>query len=89
MSGLEAFVAMFFGLAVMATVFAAWVAGIVWAYRDARNRRRPAWAIALLVAAPPIWPLGLLLWYCFRPPFPIYTQPERRGVDDLGYPTAG
>lgn len=50
-----------------------WLWGIVWAYRDARNRRAPAWAVALLVGIPVIWPLGLFLWYCFRPRLLTYT----------------
>lgn len=76
------------GVAVLLTLLAAWVLGMVWAYRDARARKAPAWAVVLLVGTPPIWPLGLLLWYVFRPPLPTYTQPRRNAVDELGYPTA-
>lgn len=74
------------GIAVLLSVIAAWVGGIVWAYRDARSRGAAAWAVVVLVGAPPIWPLGLLLWYIFRPELPTYAQPRRHAIDELGYP---
>lgn len=83
------FVAFGFGLAVAAAVAFVWVAGIVWAYSDAKRRHRPAWAIALLAGFPPIWPLGLLLWFCFRLPLPTYPSPRHHPVDDPGYSAAG
>ena len=39
---------------------------IAWAYEDAESRNVPGFWIALLVALVS-WPLGLLIWYIFRP----------------------
>lgn len=45
---------------------ACYIASIIWAYRDAGLRGKPAWAVALLVALLS-WPFGLLAWIIFRP----------------------
>lgn len=45
-------------------VFYVWSVG--WAYKDAQKRGKKAWLIALLVMLM-LWPVGLLLWFAFRP----------------------
>jgi len=64
-------VLIFFAIACLAAV-ALYPASIIWAYMDAEARGKPGWALALLVAASPLfffigWPLGLLAWVVFRP----------------------
>lgn len=44
----------------------AWLASIVWAFRDARRRGKSGVLVALLVALLS-WPLGLIAWLVFRP----------------------
>jgi len=39
---------------------------VIWAYRDAKAREKPALLVALLVALFS-WPLSLLVWLVFRP----------------------
>lgn len=46
--------------------FVLYVVSIVWAYRDAKHRGKPGWAVALLIALLS-WPVSLLLWIVFRP----------------------
>jgi hypothetical protein len=48
---------------------------IFWAYGDAERRGKSGCLVALLVALFS-WPIGLLLWFVFRPEGP----PERREV---------
>jgi hypothetical protein len=54
------------------SVIALYPGSIIWAYRDAKARGKPAWALALFVAISPFlafigWPLSLLAWVVFRP----------------------
>jgi hypothetical protein len=54
------------------SIIALYPGSIIWAYRDAKARGKPAWALALFVAISPFlafigWPLSLLAWVVFRP----------------------
>lgn len=39
---------------------------IIWAYKDAEQRGKPGWLVALIVAFL-AWPIGLLVWLLVRP----------------------
>lgn len=61
----------FFGLGLITLViifvgFILYIWSIIWAYRDAEQRRRSGLLIAILVAFVP-WPLGLIIWLFIRP----------------------
>jgi hypothetical protein len=43
-----------------------WIASIIWAYMDARNRDKSGCLVALLVIILP-WPIGLIVWLLLRP----------------------
>ena len=63
------------GLLIMFGVFA-FLAGmmgllvwsLVWVYRDANERGKPGWLVALLCFLFN-WPFGILMWVVFRPEF--------------------
>ena len=44
----------------------AYVASLIWVYRDAESRGRPALLVAILVALIS-WPVSLLVWIALRP----------------------
>ncbi len=69
-------IALVLGLLVIAAVVVAYVWTIFWAYRDAKARGMSGVLVALLVALLHPWPLGLVLWYVFRPPYPYYARPD-------------
>ncbi|MCJ8166751.1 hypothetical protein MKJ04_18030 [Pontibacter sp. E15-1] len=43
-----------------------YVWSIVWSYKDAEQRNRPGWLVAIVVAFL-AWPLGLFVWLLVRP----------------------
>jgi len=73
---LDRAIALVLGLLVIAAVFIAYVWTIFWAYRDAKARGKSGVLVALLVALLHPWPLGLVLWYVFRPSYPHYARPH-------------
>ena len=42
------------------------VRSLIWVYRDAEERGKPGWAVALLVVMCK-WPVSLLMWLVIRP----------------------
>lgn len=54
------------GIVLGIVLLALYIWSIVWAYRDANNRGKPGWLVALLVALLS-WPVGLVVWLLFRP----------------------
>lgn len=61
----------FFGLGIVGLLLALvvlvlYIWSIVWAYNDAERRGKSGVLVAILVALLS-WPLGLLLWFLFRP----------------------
>ncbi|TWT96605.1 hypothetical protein Pla108_23740 [Botrimarina colliarenosi] len=71
-------ISLFLGILILAAVAIAYVYSIVWAYRDALARQKPALLVALVVALLPSWPLGLILWCLFRPPHQGLIRPRPR-----------
>ncbi|MDX5437213.1 MAG: hypothetical protein LPK03_08460 [Pontibacter sp.] len=63
-------IGMIFGL----LLFIVYIWSIVWAYKDAEQRGKPGWIVAIVVAFL-AWPLGLLLWLLIRPNDRRYYQP--------------
>lgn len=59
MLGVFAFLAGMMGLLVWSTV---------WVYRDANERGKPGWLVALLCILFN-WPISILMWFVFRPEF--------------------
>jgi hypothetical protein len=55
-----------FGLSLCLAVLLLYIWSICWSYADAEARNKPGWAVALLVALLS-WPIGLLIWFVFRP----------------------
>jgi len=55
-----------FGSGLIVAFFVAWIASVVWAFRDARRRGKSGLLVALMVILLP-WPAGLLAWLVFRP----------------------
>jgi hypothetical protein len=47
-------------------ILVVYIWSVVWAYKDAEQRGKPGWLVALLVALLS-WPLGLIIWVIFRP----------------------
>lgn len=54
------------GVALALAGIGLYIWSIIWAYRDARRRGKPAGLVALLVALLS-WPLSLVVWLVFRP----------------------
>jgi hypothetical protein len=81
---LDRAIALLLGLLVIAAVMVAYVWTIFWAYRDGKARGKSGVLVALLVALLHPWPLGLVLWYIFRPSYPYYTRPHSRYPADDG-----
>ena len=54
------------GIVVGIVLLVLYIWSIVWAYRDANDRGKPGWLVALLVALLS-WPVGLVVWLLFRP----------------------
>lgn len=54
------------GLFIGLLILVLYIWSIVWVYRDAERRSKPGWLVALLVALLS-WPIGLLIWFIFRP----------------------
>jgi type IV secretory pathway TrbD component len=73
---LDRAIALLLGLLVIAAVFVLYVWTIFWAYRDGKARGKSGSLVALLVALLHPWPLGLVLWYVFRPSHPYYARPH-------------
>lgn len=69
-------IALVLGLLVIAAVVVIYVWTIFWAYRDAKARGKSGVLAALLVALLHPWPLGLVLWYVFRPSHSYYIRPH-------------
>ena len=77
-------IALILGLLVVATVLIAYVWSIFWAYRDGKARGKSGVLVALLVALLHPWPLGLVLWYIFRPSYRYYPRPHSHYPADDG-----
>jgi hypothetical protein len=52
-----------------ATSLLLYFGSLVWIYRDAQLRGKPAFLVAFL-AAVMAWPVSLLVWIALRPPIP-------------------
>jgi hypothetical protein len=61
MSGIEFVGELLFRLAMMA----AWIASVIWVYRDAKRIGKSASLVAILVFV--TWPIGLVVWLFLRP----------------------
>jgi len=72
---------MFMMLCVMIPMFIIVIGSVVWAYKDANERGKSGWLVALMVFFVS-WPAGLLIWLVFRPD--KVTEPTHAGkiVDD-------
>lgn len=55
-----------FGLLIALIGLILYVWSIIWAYKDAKHRRRSGILIAILVAFV-AWPIGLIIWLVIRP----------------------
>lgn len=62
-------------LLIIAAVAIAYVWTIVGAAADAQKRGKSPLLVAMLVALLPPWPLGVVVWYVFRPTRPQYVRP--------------
>ncbi|AKD05003.1 hypothetical protein POKO110462_18720 [Pontibacter korlensis] len=54
------------GLVLGLVILILYIWSIIWAYRDAKRRRRPGILIAIMVAFV-AWPIGLIIWLIIRP----------------------
>lgn len=61
-------------LLILAAAAIAYVWTIVGAAADAQKRGKSPLLVSLLVALLPSWPLGVVVWYVFRPALPRYTR---------------
>jgi hypothetical protein len=55
-----------FGLIIALVILVVYLWSIFWAYKDAEQRGKPGWLVALVVAFL-AWPMGLLVWLLVRP----------------------
>lgn len=75
------FMSLFMMLCIMLPLLAVVLGSVVWAYKDAMQRGKSGWLVALMVFFIS-WPAGLLIWLVFRPD--KVTEPSHAGkiVDD-------
>jgi hypothetical protein len=76
---------MFFMLCLMLPLFIVFIWSVFWSYKDANERGKSGWLVALMVFLVS-WPAGLLIWLVFRPD--KVTEPTHAGkvIDDEEYP---
>jgi cbb3-type cytochrome oxidase subunit 3 len=76
---------LFLALCVMLPVFIVIIWSVIWAYKDGNERGKPGWLVALMVFFVH-WPVGLLIWFVFRPE--KVTEPTHAGkvIEDDEFP---